>query len=658
MLSCFESSVDCWCKFRIGVLLAGALNRHSKDGGSMTFKIAQEISSPVPSEAVPGIFGGPFACKEAYQEPSASRELQLKIISLQQELHAQQQLVKILQQCIRCSQEEISNNSPEDAVTDLQCPEKLQKQQRQICDLTACLAISEQQKEQLVLEVSAQRKEVVNLKETVSALREMTQAKNSANIQLAKELHQLKEQLKHHQPGFSCTLPTFMLEIKRELKFSKSKMDFLSGEVNAQENLRLESERREKELLDKYNDMVECYERLEQRLVVTLQWLRAADAAWQGPTLEFLAKACPLSCYDAHGFRVPLELEKQPSGPSRAQLLQELVGNIQNDPDDFVKVQQSKWTALFVSGELSPSTEVKHLVRSGVPPAYRPRLWRWFVNRHVGSERTAAPKEYYNLLLQEMAGQPNPAAHLVEIDLMRTLPGHQRFASPDSPDICKLRRVLLAFSWRNPDIGYCQGLNRLAAISLLYLDEEEVFWCLVAIVEKIMPKDYYGKNLLASQADQRVLKDMLEDKLPRLHTHLLQQNVDLSLITINWFLVLFVDSLSTDILLRVWDSILYEGCKVIFRFALALFKYKEEEILKLQDSSTIFNYSSCFPRMILDFKKLSHLAFRELNPIRSRTLMQLRATHMARLKEELGEFERLQQDMLSWRDRDKTLKAP
>uniref|UniRef100_A0A8C4WV68 Uncharacterized protein n=1 Tax=Eptatretus burgeri TaxID=7764 RepID=A0A8C4WV68_EPTBU len=101
-----------------------------------------------------------------------------------------------------------------------------------------------------------------------------------------------------------------------------------------------------------------------------------------------------------------------------------------------------------------------------------------------------------------------------------------------------------------------------------------------------------------------------------------------------------------------------EPTKVIFRFALALFKYKEEEILKLHDSSSIFNYSSCFPRMILDFKKLSHIAFRELNPLRSRTLMQLRATHMAHLKEELREFERLQQNVLSRRDSDKTLKAP
>lgn len=43
--------------------------------------------------------------------------------------------------------------------------------------------------------------------------------------------------------------------------------------------------------------------------------------------------------------------------------------------------------------------------------------------------------------------------------------------------------------------------------------------CLVAIVEHLIPKDYYSKTLVASQADQRVLKDLLAEKLPRLNNH-------------------------------------------------------------------------------------------------------------------------------------------
>lgn len=40
--------------------------------------------------------------------------------------------------------------------------------------------------------------------------------------------------------------------------------------------------------------------------------------------------------------------------------------------------------------------------------------------------------------------------------------------------------------------------------------------------------------------------------------------------------------------------------QVIFRFALALFKYKEEDILKLQDPMSIFKYLRSFTRTILD----------------------------------------------------------
>jgi hypothetical protein len=47
-----------------------------------------------------------------------------------------------------------------------------------------------------------------------------------------------------------------------------------------------------------------------------------------------------------------------------------------------------------------------------------------------------------------------------------------------------------------------QGLNRLAAIALLFLSEEESFWCMEALVEHIMPKDYFTKTLAGAQADQ------------------------------------------------------------------------------------------------------------------------------------------------------------
>lgn len=43
------------------------------------------------------------------------------------------------------------------------------------------------------------------------------------------------------------------------------------------------------------------------------------------------------------------------------------------------------------------------------------------------------------------------------------------------------------------------GACRLVAVALLYLEQEDAFWCLVAIVEVFMPRDYYTKTLLGSQ---------------------------------------------------------------------------------------------------------------------------------------------------------------
>lgn len=64
------------------------------------------------------------------------------------------------------------------------------------------------------------------------------------------------------------------------------------------------------------------------------------------------------------------------------------------------------------------------------------------------------------------------------------------------------------------------------------------------------------------QVDQRVFRDLMSEKLPRLHAHFEQYKVDFSLITFNWFLVVFVDSVVSDILFKIWDAFLFEGPKV------------------------------------------------------------------------------------------------
>ncbi|OON14642.1 hypothetical protein X801_09560 [Opisthorchis viverrini] len=66
--------------------------------------------------------------------------------------------------------------------------------------------------------------------------------------------------------------------------------------------------------------------------------------------------------------------------------------------------------------------------------------------------------------------------------------------------------------------------------------------CLTAILERYLPKKYFNCGLISAQVDQLVLKDLLASKLPQLAEHIQRMEIDISAITLNWFLAIFYDS--------------------------------------------------------------------------------------------------------------------
>lgn len=130
------------------------------------------------------------------------------------------------------------------------------------------------------------------------------------------------------------------------------------------------------------------------------------------------------------------------------------------------------------------------------------------------------------------------------MDVPRTFPNHPLFQKEGYRD--KLQRLLTAYSLREPIIGYCQGMNAIAAVLLMFMSEEKAFWTLCALVEDRL-NGYFTKNLVGLFVDQSVFEEQLRKKMPHLTQHFTTINFPISAITSKWFMNIFFGSVPTEV---------------------------------------------------------------------------------------------------------------
>lgn len=222
------------------------------------------------------------------------------------------------------------------------------------------------------------------------------------------------------------------------------------------------------------------------------------------------------------------------------------------------------------------TSRTRELVLNGIPERLRGELWLLFSG---AQNEMAAHPGYYGDLVEQAMGLCSLATEEIERDLHRSMPEHRAFQNETG--IAALRRVLTAYAHRNPGIGYCQAMNIVTSVLLLYCPEEEAFWLLVALCERMLP-DYYNTRVVGALVDQGVFEDLTRAFLPLLYEHMQELGV-ISTISLSWFLTLFLSVMPFDSAVLLVDCFFYEGIKVIFQVALAVLHDNMEALLSCSD---------------------------------------------------------------------------
>ncbi|CAL1715268.1 unnamed protein product [Somion occarium] len=320
------------------------------------------------------------------------------------------------------------------------------------------------------------------------------------------------------------------------------------------------------------------------------------------------------------------------------------------DPKKLREASKSKlWTTyLKCHGRnltLLRYPQCTRLVQVGLPNRLRGEMWETL----SGSIylRFAHPG-MYERILKDNEGRTSTSTEEIEKDLHRSLPEYSAYQSEEG--IGALRRVLQAYSFRNTETGYCQAMNILAAAILIYMSEEQAFWLLEVICDRLLP-GYYSPSMHGTLLDQRVFESLVHRCLPVIYDHFTQVDVQLSVASLPWFLSLFINSMPMVFAFRIIDCFFCMGPKVLFQVAsslittypplthiqTAILKINGEKLLQIQDDGGFIHLmreyfaslgDSAHPessdpraRAITRFQELLLVSFREFAVITDDTIL-------------------------------------
>ncbi|XP_026064970.1 TBC1 domain family member 30 isoform X1 [Carassius auratus] len=250
----------------------------------------------------------------------------------------------------------------------------------------------------------------------------------------------------------------------------------------------------------------------------------------------------------------------------------------------------------------------------GIPKEWRKRVWLTLADQYLHSISI----DWEKTMRFAFNDRSNPDDDTLGIQIVKDLhrTGCSSYCGQEAEqDRVVLKRVLLAYARWNKTVGYCQGFNVLAALILEVTEgnEGDALKVMIYLIDKVLPDSYFANNLRALSVDMAVFRDLLRLKLPELsqHLHHLQKVANregggsyepplTNVFTMQWFLTMFATCLPHHTVLKIWDSVFFEGSEMLLRVALAIWAKLGKRIEECQTADEFYSTMGCLTQEMLE----------------------------------------------------------
>ncbi|XP_038664110.1 uncharacterized protein LOC119971897 isoform X1 [Scyliorhinus canicula] len=218
-------------------------------------------------------------------------------------------------------------------------------------------------------------------------------------------------------------------------------------------------------------------------------------------------------------------------------------------------------------------------IYKGIPLQLRGQIWSLLLDLEKLKLENEGKYEKMKIQAQRVSADIKQ----IDLDVNRTFRNHIMFRDRYGVKQQALFHVLTAYSVYNTEVSYCQGMSQIAAILLMYLNEEDAFWALSQLLtdQKHAMHGFFIPGFPKLQRFQAHHDQILSKLVPKLKKHMDKEQMSTGIYTTKWFLQCFIERTPFTLTLRLWDIYILEGERVLAAMAYTIMKLHKKRLVKM-----------------------------------------------------------------------------